>query len=237
VDGHIAEDEVICLARNCGSDLSRSVAHVDIRAAVIRTMIRLFGFVCITLSVLLGLFALFGYLISRDTAGRVVAIVLGGVALLLLFFGIRAVRSRGRQDSSARVVATKPSQRRQTGLHYDDFKWGDPPPSRKQFGYAMHLSAELRHGMTRWTVSDAIDEAIERHRSGEPATKKQLQTIKEFHGVLPRAVTRGEANQVIEFLEGYSLPCPFCGVEVCADDKSCCACNKSLRNMKIPIKL
>jgi len=86
-------------------------------------------------------------------------------------------------------------------------------------------------------ISDAIDEAIEQQRSGEPATKEQLKTIKEYHGVLPRAVTRGEANDVIEFLEDYYLPCPFCRIEICATDDECCACNKKLRKMKIPIKL
>jgi hypothetical protein len=91
--------------------------------------------------------------------------------------------------------------------------------------------------MTKWTMSDAIDAAIEQQRSGEPATKEQLKTIDEHHGVLPRAITRGEANRVIEFLEDHSLPCPFCGVDIAASDDVCCACNKSLRRMKIPIKL
>lgn len=207
------------------------------RTALIRALIRLFGVVCITLAVLLGLFALFGYLMSDDTIGRVVAGVLGAVTLLLLIFGVRAFRHVGRQDSLVSPSATKPTERSHTGLHYDDFKWGYPPPSRKQFGYAMHLGAEVRHGMTKWMLSDAIDAAIEQQRSGEPPTKEQLEKIKEYHGVLPRAVTRGEANRVIEFLENYYLPCPFCKVEIAATDDVCCACNKSLRKMKIPIKL
>jgi hypothetical protein len=91
--------------------------------------------------------------------------------------------------------------------------------------------------MTKWMLSDAIDAAIEEQRSGEPATKEQLRTIKEYHGVLPRAATRGKANRVLEFLEDYYLPCPFCGIEVCATDDECCACNKKLVRMKIPIKL
>jgi hypothetical protein len=202
-----------------------------------RTLIHLFGLLCITLAVLLGLFALFGYTVSEGTGGRVVAGVLGGLALLLLIFGTRAIRHRDRHDTLASSPVTKPAAKPHTGLQYGDFKWGDPPPSRKQFGYAMHLGADIRHGMTKWMLSDAIDEAIEQQRSGEPATKEQLQTIKEYHGVLPRAVTRGEANRVIEFLEDYYLPCPFCGIEVCATDDECCACNKKLGRMKIPIKL
>ncbi len=122
-------------------------------------------------------------------------------------------------------------------MNYEDFKWGDPPPSRKQFGYAMHLEAEITDGMTKWMISDAIDEAIEEQRSDEPATKDQLRTIKEFHAVLPRAITRGEANEVIEFLEDHYLPCPFCRIQICATDDQCCACNKKLNRMKIPIKL
>lgn len=202
-----------------------------------RIVIHLFGLICIAMAVLLGVFALFGYLASDDTSGRVVAGFLGAAALLLFIFGIRARRHGGRDDLVVAAPATKPSQRPHSGLHYEDFKWGDPPPSRKQFGYAMHLGADVRHGMTKWMLSDAIDEAIEEQRSGEAATKDQLRTIKEYHGVLPRAVTRGEANRVIDFLEDYYLPCPFCGIEVCATDDECCACNKKLDRMKIPIKL
>lgn len=210
---------------------------------LIRALIRLFGLLCMTLAVLLGLFALFGYFVSEDTSSRVVAGVLGAVALLLFFIGIRALRHRGQDDSlasappTASAPTTKSAVRSHTGLHYEDFKWGDPPPSRKQFGYAMHLGANVRHGMTKWMMSDAIDEAIEHQRSGEPASKEQLQTIKKYHGVLPQAVTRGDAKRVIELLEDYYLPCPFCGIEVCATDEQCCACNKKLHKMKIPIKL
>lgn len=202
-----------------------------------RILIHLFGLLSITLAVLLGLFALFGYTVSTDTTGRVLAGVFGGTALLLLIFGIRAIRYRGRHDVLASSPTIKPAARPHTGLRYEDFKWGDPPPSRKQFGYAMHLGADVRHGMTKWMLSRAIDEAIEQQRSDEPATKEQLQTIKNYHGVLPRAVTRGEANRVIEFLENYYLPCPFCGVEVCPTDDECCACNTKLHKMKIPIEL
>jgi hypothetical protein len=64
-------------------------------------MIRLFGLLCSALAVFLGLFALFDYLMSQDNAGRVVAVVLGWVALLLLLFGLRALWRRGRLDSAA----------------------------------------------------------------------------------------------------------------------------------------
>jgi len=204
---------------------------------LIRTIIRLFGLVCIALAVLLGLFALFGFTVADDTAGRVIAGVLAGVALLLAFIGVRSVRQREQHALAPSPVPKSPAARDHTGLRYEDFKWSDPPPSRKQFGYAMSLGAQLRHGMSKWMVSDAIDEAIERQGAGEPAAKEQLRTIKKYHGVLPRAVTRGEAQRIIDFLEDYALPCPFCGIQVMATDDACCACGRSLRAMRIPIKL
>jgi hypothetical protein len=204
---------------------------------VVRTIIQFFGLLCVALAVLVGLLALFGFMVSDDTTGRVVAGVFGGVALLFLVVGARALRHPGR---SASIPPARPkglSGRRHSGSQYQDFEWGNPPPSRKQFRYAMSLGAEVRHGMTKWMLSDAIDEAIEQQRSGEPATREQLRTIRAYHGVVPRAVTRGEARRIIEFLEDYSLPCRFCGIEVVATDDACCACAKSLRAMRIPIKL
>lgn len=204
---------------------------------LVRTLIYLFGLMCIALAVLLGLFALFGYLVSEDTGGRVVACVLGGLALLLSILGLLAIRHRKRHLTVASSQATKPPVSPHVGLEYADFTWGTPPPSLRQFRYAMHVGADIRNGMTKWMMSDVIDEVIEQQRSGEPASKDQLQIIKEYHGVLPRAVTRGEANRLIEFLENYSLPCPFCGIEICAIDDECCACEKKLARMKIPLKL
>jgi len=70
-----------------------------------------------------------------------------------------------------------------------------------------------------------------------PTLACMLKTIQGYHGVLPREVSPDEARSVIEFLEDYYLPCPFCGIEVCATDDECCACGKSLRRMRIPITL
>lgn len=204
---------------------------------VVHAIIRLFGLACFALAVLLGLFALFGFAVSDDTPGRVIASVVAGVGVLFAFIGARSLRHHEQRPSAASALRETPSARAHTGLRFEDFRWGDPPPSRKQFGYAMSLGAQLRHGMNKWMVSDAIDEAIEAQRGGEPATKEQLRTIREHHGVLPRAVTRGEARRIIEFLEDYALPCPFCGIEVMASDDACCACSRSLRAMRIPIKL
>ena len=44
-----------------------------------------------------------------------------------------------------------------------------------------------------------------------------------------------EARRVVEFLDNHSLPCPFCGIQVCACDNSCCASIGSLKRTRIPI--
>lgn len=51
-----------------------------------------------------------------------------------------------------------------TGLHYEDFRFGDPLPTRKQFGYAMRLEVPIKNGMTKWDVSEAIDRALAKRR-------------------------------------------------------------------------
>lgn len=92
-------------------------------------------------------------------------------------------------------------------------------------------------GMTKQTLSEAIEEAQERLRQEEPASEDQLGLIAQFHGVLPRQLTHAEADRVIQFLEGYRLPCPFCRHELFAMDDSCCECGKSLQSMRIPLQL
>jgi len=62
-------------------------------------MIRLFGWLCIAIAVLLGLFSLFGYSVSKATPERAVAVVFGVLSLLLLIIGIRAVRRRSRKSA------------------------------------------------------------------------------------------------------------------------------------------
>lgn len=118
---------------------------------------------------------------------------------------------------------------------YDEFKWGDPAPTTKQYGYARSLGVQLKHGMSRSDVSDAIDYAL---NDQKPATKSQLREITKMHGILPREVSAAEANDVIEFLSGHTYRCPHCREDVCcADDTSCSLCRKSLREVKIPIVL
>lgn len=71
----------------------------------------------------------------------------------------------------------------------------------------------------------------------EPAESDQLATIREYHGVLPREITYGEAEEVIEFLFHHTLPCPFCGSKISEIDTSYYDCRKSLKQLRIPIKL
>lgn len=120
------------------------------------------------------------------------------------------------------------------GSSYDDFKWGDPPPTTKQFGYTKSLGIQIHDGMTKWTISDEISDAT---GENEPAEMDQLEIIKEYHGVLPRKITRKEADDIIEFLEDYYLPCPFCNEEICAVDDECCACSRKLNKLRIPIEV
>ncbi|NLG44804.1 MAG: hypothetical protein GX547_16300 [Phycisphaerae bacterium] len=48
---------------------------------------------------------------------------------------------------------------------YELYRWGDPPPTTRQFGYAMHLGIRLQNGMTKWDVSRAIDAILENSRN------------------------------------------------------------------------
>jgi hypothetical protein len=91
-------------------------------------------------------------------------------------------------------------------------------------------------GMTKDFISEEIGRALG-HR--EPATEKQLRTIARLHGVLPRQVTKTEADDVIEFLEDHDFACPFCGETIFAGDGtgSCIGCGKSLKDVRIPIEL
>jgi hypothetical protein len=211
--------------------------------SIVLALKQVFGALCVILGTLAGLFALVVYFMDVERRDVAPVIVLASVATLILVLGVRVLRVKRSTPHAGRTepkvvatpyVAESPAQR--FGRRkYDEFAFGDPPPSSKQFGYAMHLGIPIEDGMTKWMMSDAIDEAIERQRDHEPAAKEQLQQIQELHGILPRTVTRGEARRVIEFLDNHSLPCPFCGIDVCAYDRSCCACNRSLKRMRIPI--
>jgi hypothetical protein len=212
---------------------------------VIRALKRFCGALCIVVGAFVCLFAAVGFFIEADRHNYAPVIAVASVGGVLLACGARLswttrskppVQSIQPQPRSTAVRDPRPTSK-QSKRKYDDVAFGDPPPSPKQFGYAMSLGVEIKDGMTKWMMRDAIDEAIEHQRDGEPANQEQLREIQKMHGALPRAITRGEARRVIEFLEDHTLPCPFCGIPISAFDQSCCACNRSLRRMKIPIAI
>ena len=137
-------------------------------------------------------------------------------------------------------------------------RFGDDPPTARQFAYAVALGVKLKDGVTFKSISKLIDKAkaaAQRPKKANrpsdeeveviyyallnrgPTLASMLKTIEDYHRVLPRKVSREEAQRIIEFLEDHYLPCPFCGIEICATDEECCACGKSLRKMRIPITL
>ncbi len=195
----------------------------------------------LALALVTGLMAVGAYFGGTTDATRVVAYVLGALAGLCLIFGLRSKRkpARRRKPVKEAVIPPPATPRKQvtTGRTFEQFKWGDPPPSKKQFGYAASLGVPISDGMTRWSLSTAIDETINEQRSEEPATKEQLLEIRALKGQLPRAITRGEACRVIAVLDDGVFACPHCGGEVFAMDEECCECEKSLRAMKIPVRL
>jgi hypothetical protein len=103
-------------------------------------MLRAFlGFVFCLLGSAAGLVALAMW---AGGAGILGAGSVGLLSLLLLYAGLKRLRS---------IPPRK----------YEAYRWGDPPPTTKQFGYAMHLGIRLRNGMTKWDVSRAIDCVLE----------------------------------------------------------------------------
>jgi hypothetical protein len=54
-------------------------------------------------------------------------------------------------------------------MAYDDFAWGEPAPTEKQYEFAVHLGVGIRDGLTKWELSDLITEAVA-IRDGAPIT-------------------------------------------------------------------
>jgi hypothetical protein len=130
---------------------------------------------------------------------------------------------------------TAPRRTAHTGLHFEDFRFAEPLPTKKQVGYALSLGVQVCNGMNRVTLSDAITDATERLRSAGPASREQLADIKKMHCVLTRAVSYGEATTLIEHLEQVTIECPKCGIPNCSDDQRCCSCGKSFSSVRIQV--
>ena len=55
---------------------------------------------------------------------------------------------------------------------YEDFRFGEYPPSKKQFGYARSLGIEIKNGMTNYELSRKIDNAVLIRELGLTITRK-----------------------------------------------------------------
>lgn len=204
---------------------------------MLRFFVRLLGTLVAIIGIAVFLFGLFGHSISSSTETRALAWAACGLGFALLATGYKLSYARStNRNHRAKRLQSKGAVSIGATL-FDDIKWGTPPPTRNQFAYGTLLGVRMRDGMTKERMSEAIEEARERLREEEPASEDQLKLIAQFHGVLPRELTRTEADRVIQFLEEYQLPCPFCRHEVFAMDDSCCECGKSLQSMRIPLQL
>jgi len=123
---------------------------------VIRKLIRPFGLLCVLLATLLGLFALFGLMVSDDNSGRVVAGVVGGVALLFVLIGVRALR----YPAHRRLIRSRVRPA--------------VPATDKQLRYARKLGIAVTPTMSKEDVSAAIG-AAER---ANPRLAQQRERIK-----------------------------------------------------------
>lgn len=190
-------------------------------------------------SLLMGLLAA-GLIFAEDAALQGIGVFFGGLAFVGLVIAIRRFRSPKATDLADAPGQTpfpgkKTSVKKRSKKKYEDVAWGEPPPTVRQFGFAKSLGVEFSDGMTKRHVSEAIDRAL---NDQQAPTKVQLDEIAAMHGVLPREISRAEADDVIEFLSGYGFRCPACREDVCcAGDDTCPLCGASLENVRIPVIL
>lgn len=197
---------------------------------------RTMGLSIAVLSMLLGIIAV-GLIFHGDPSFICIGSFLGILATIGIVFGARRfVPGKMATTSKTKSEDQAVPPDRKTKTKFESFRWGEPPPTRRQFGYAVALGVKLSNGMTKDSVSEAIDQVL---ADREPATAEQLQMISGLRGELPRQISRSEANAVIEFLEDYDWNCPFCGELIFAGDVSdCCGnCGKNLEKVRVPIEL
>ena len=133
---------------------------------------RFLGIVCIAIAVVLGMAAIVAFF-AIDSAAKWIVIGFCGICAIPLY----SIGSRwldGRSESPSRATrdddeddADHPrgrNRRARTYLRYEDFRWGKPEPTRKQFGFAMSLGVPVKNGMTKWTMSNAIDDALDQRQ-------------------------------------------------------------------------
>lgn len=134
--------------------------------------------------------------------------------------------------------------------------FGTDCPTKRQFAYALALGVDV-NGKTFTSISTAIDIAKNRNRTpvevdeddiealydylcdNSPADNDLLKEIKDFHASIPRKITKGEAEEILEFLEKHHIQCPFCGKRLNSIEfglPSCPYCGNSFDNLVIPLK-
>lgn len=108
------------------------------------------------------------------------------------------------------------------GKKYEDYRWGQPPPSKRQFGYAVSLGVPVKEGMNRFQLSEAIDDVV---AAKSPATREQLRAVARLGGILPRKISQAEAEAVLDVLEcDILLECRGCRASVAPHDLRCSMC-------------
>lgn len=135
--------------------------------------------------------------------------------------------------------------------------FGKNCPTQNQFSYALHLGIDVSQ-KTFSTISTAIDRAKASSRRAQPiqvdlddedvlyeylvsvspASKEYMDELKEYHADLPREITNGEAEKILDFLEHHKINCPFCHKVLDStlfSLDSCIYCDKSFKDLKIPI--
>lgn len=140
---------------------------------------------------------------------------------------------------------------------FENMCFGKDCPTENQFIYALNLGIDINK-KTFSTISAAIDKAKEENKkkkpvliddtdedllyeylvSKSPANDDYIEEIKEYHADLPRKITNAEAEKIIDFLEKHHINCPYCNKlldSTMFSMESCPFCDKSFKNLKIPI--
>jgi len=143
---------------------------------IVRVFERLLGVVCVTVGLLLGLFALFGFFTDKSTEGQTIAIILGGLALVILVIGLRCLR---RRDGG---VVT----RSKTGPSTVEGVWPEtaikPPPMSQEETFAGDIEQEWedpaliqddKAAWRPWMRKGRLYRAINEHRYVRVAYQKK----------------------------------------------------------------
>ncbi len=164
----------------------------------------------------------------RRFAGATIALVCGVLTLVfvlndlavgavifapLALFGLYLAHRRPRPRMKHQPAATPAPRRRQpekrdstrermpTGLRYEQFRWGQPAPTPRQFGYACALGIPIVNGLTKDALAKLVN-AAEDQRDGEiPPTKKQIEHAQALRIPVPEGITKKGLRELIDAAE------------------------------------